>query len=307
MNTLRQCQDFQQLIDASPVFAKLLWQATFAPKDTLTGLSLSDRNPRVIEQLLPFFDWIYHHYFRVTTDGWEHVPQTGKLLMIGSHNGGLAAPDAVMTTYAWFRRFGTERLAYALMEPKIWQIFPGVARLATQVGTIQAHSHIAIKALRQNAALLIYPGGVQDVFRPHSLRHQICFFGNKGFIKLALREEAPIIPIISRGAHDTLIILADLYPHLSQLHRWGMPWFLGIDPGTFPIYLGLPWGLAIGPLPNIPLPVQIHLRVCPPIIFEKYGDDASHDVDYVQSCYLQVCQTMQQALDQLLQETVAGK
>ena len=303
MDIIQQLQALNHFAEVAKVFIEQYLKATFAPANTLTGCSLDDRNPEVIRQLLPFFGWVYRHYFRVKTDGWDHIPKDGKVLLVGSHNGGLAAPDTVMIAYDWFRYFGTERLTYALMEPKMWQVFPGVARLATQVGAIHANSQMAVAALRRNATLLIYPGGVQDVFRPHALRNKVCFFGHKGFIKLALMQEVPIVPLISHGAHDTLIVLADLYPQLSQLHAQGMPWLLGIDPGTFPIYLGLPWGLAIGPLPNIPLPVQLHTRVCPTITFERYGYDAANDRDYVDECYERVCQTMQQALDRLVQET----
>jgi 1-acyl-sn-glycerol-3-phosphate acyltransferase len=302
MDITQRLQAFTQWSEAAQGAVAQYLNATDAPANTLTGLSLDDRDPRVIEQLLPFFDWVYHSYFRVKTDGWEHIPRAGKVLLVGSHNGGLAAPDTIMTTYQWFRTFGTERLAYALMEPKIWQVFPGLARLATQVGTIQAHSHLAIAALERNAALLIYPGGMQDVFRPHAQRNTVCFFGQKGFIKLALMQEAPIVPVISHGAHDTLIVLANVYSQIKQLHEWGMPWPFGMDPGTFPIYLGLPWGLAIGPLPNIPLPVQLHIRICPMITFERYGHEAVHDQDYVDECYENVRRMMQHELDRLVRE-----
>jgi 1-acyl-sn-glycerol-3-phosphate acyltransferase len=251
---------------------------------------------------MPFFGLVYQYYFRVQTDGWEKIPKTGKVLLIGSHNGGLAAPDTVMMTYDWFRQFGTQRLAYALMDRKIWQFLPGLARLATQVGTIQPHPTLARIALRRGAALLIYPGGVKDVFRPYTWRHRIDFQGHRGFIKLALQEEVPIIPFISYGAHSTLIVLADIYPQLRQLHQLGMPWLRGIDPGVFPIYLGLPWGIAFGPLPNLPFPLKLHTRVCPPIFFERYGHSASHEQEYVKQCYYQVTKTMQQELDQLVQE-----
>jgi 1-acyl-sn-glycerol-3-phosphate acyltransferase len=306
MNILQQLQDTADFAQAAQVFGKHYLNAIVAPANRLTGFSLDDRDPAIIEQLMPFFGWFYRHYFRVKTDGWEHIPLDGKVLLVGSHNGGLAAPDTVMMTYDWIRHFGRERLAYALMEPKMWQVFPGVARLAAQVGAVQASSHMALAALRRDAAVLIYPGGVQDVFRPHSLRHQVCFFGEKGFIKLALREAAPIVPLISYGAHDTLFVLADLYPQLHHLHTQGVPWPLNFDPGTFPIYLGLPWGVAIGPLPNIPLPVPLHTRVCAKITFERYGRDAAHDQDYVQACYETVQQTMQQELDKLVAEVAAG-
>ena len=61
-----------------------------------------------------------------------------------------------------------------------------------------------------------------------------------------------------------------------------------LDPEVFPIYIGLPWGLAIGPLPNFPFPVQIHTRVCPPIVFERYGRKAASDRAYVDACYQKV-------------------
>jgi hypothetical protein len=65
-------------------------------------------------------------------------------------------------------------------------------------------------------------------------------------------------------------------------------------------------GLAIGPLPNIPLPVQIHTRICAPIVFERYGRAAASDRDYVDACYEKVCTQMQLELD-LLFQGLSGK
>ncbi|MGB5632350.1 MAG: lysophospholipid acyltransferase family protein [Waterburya sp.] len=298
----QQPQNLVSMIQAAGVLADLYLQASSANANTLTGRSLDDRAPQIIEQLMPFFSWVYQYYFRVQSDGWEHIPKTGKVLLIGSHNGGLAAPDTVMMTYDWFRKFGADRLAYALMEPKIWQVFPGLARLATQVGTIQPRPDLVRAALRKDAAILIYPGGAKDVFRPHSLRNKIYFHGHKGFIKLALQEEVPIIPFISHGAHSTLIVLADIYPQLQQLHQLGLPWWGGIDPTVFPIYLGWPWIVGFGPLPNIPFPLKLHTRVCPAIAFERYGESVARDREYVEQCYRQVCEQMQQELDRLVEE-----
>ena len=132
--------------------------------------------------------------------------------------------------------------------------------------------------------------------------HQIHFSGHKGFIKLALREEVPIVPIISHGAHETLIVLADFYQQVQQLHQWGLSWPTDGGTGVFPIYLGLPWGIGIGPIPNFPLPVQLHTRVCPPIVFRVYSDTASRDRDYVDECYEQVCIHMQAELDELVRK-----
>lgn len=266
------------------------------------GWSLDDRDPETIKSFMPLWEWLYRYYFRVTTDGWHHVPPEGKMLLVGSHNGGLAAPDMFMFMYDWFRRFGAERPTYGLMHPTVWKVVPAIAKLGVQCGAVVAHPKMAIAALQRDATVLVYPGGPQDVFRPHHLRHKICFSGRKGFIKLALRENAPIVPVISTGAHDTLIILADFYEQVRQLHEWGMPWLLGIDPVVFPIYLGLPWIVGIGPLPDIPLPVHIHTRICAPIVFERYGLSAARDRAYVNACYEQVYNQMQLDLDRLVQD-----
>jgi 1-acyl-sn-glycerol-3-phosphate acyltransferase len=270
-------------------------------KQCLDGLSLDQRDPQFIETtLMPIWDWFYHHYFRVTTDGWENVPEAGKVMIVGSHNGGLISPDMFMAIYDWFRHFGTERPAYALTHPNLWELAPFLAEPATKCGSLQATAEMAIKALQKDAALLVYPGGLKDVFRPYSQRNKIRFEGNAEFIKLALRKEVPIVPLISTGAHDTLIVLTDLYDQVRQLHEAGLPWPFGIDPEVFPIYLGLPWGLGIGPLPNIPLPVSMHIRFGQPIRFEHYGEEASKNEDYVLVCYDQVHNQMQQTLDDLV-------
>lgn len=267
------------------------------------GWSLQERNANFIKLLMPIWELLYRYYFRVQTSGWENIPSQDKVLLVGSHNGGISAPDMHMMMYDWFRRFGVERPVYGLMHPKSWQVSPEIGQLAAKVGAIIAHPRMARAALRSGASLLVYPGGPQDLFRLHSQRHQIYFAGRKAFIKLALRENVPIIPVISTGAHDTLIVLSDIYPFAEKIHEMGIPWLFNVDPEVFPVYLGLPWGLSIGPLPNIPFPVTIHTRVCPQIVFEKYGAEAALDKVYVNECYEIVVSKMQYELDMLVKES----
>jgi 1-acyl-sn-glycerol-3-phosphate acyltransferase len=263
------------------------------------GWSLDLRDPRVIKSWMPYWEWFYRYYFKVKSDGWENIPE-GKVLFVGSHNGGLAAPDMIMMMYDWFRHFGTERLIYGLMHPQVWKFNPALAKLAAQTGAVVAHPKMAIAAFAKGASVLVYPGGAQDVFRPYWEKNKINFADRRGFIKLALREEVPIVPAISVGAHDSLIVLADFYDLAKKLNNSGMRWLLDLDPQVFPIYLGLPWGLAIGPLPNFPLPVQITTRICEPIIFERYGKKVAGDRLYVEQCYQQVKRIMQRELDILV-------
>ena len=248
---------------------------------------------------MPLWGWFYDNYFRVETEGWQHIPSQEQVLLVGSHNGGMAAPDMIMSMYDWFNRFGTQRLIYGLMHPRVWNLNRDLARLAEKTGAIAAHPKMAIAALKAKASVLVYPGGSKDVFRLHNQRYKIELAGNQAFIKLALKYQVPIIPIISTGAHDTLFVLADFYEQAKKLHQLGMPWLLDIDPEVFPLYLGLPWGLGLGPLPNIPLPVKIKTRVCPPIVFPKYGKQAAQDRQYVNECYELVLANMQSELNDL--------
>jgi 1-acyl-sn-glycerol-3-phosphate acyltransferase len=269
------------------------------------GWSLDLRNPHFIQAFQPLWGWLYEHYFHVQTEGWEQIPD-GQVMFVGSHNGGLAAPDMFMMLYDWFRRFGTDRIVYGLMHPTVWTVYRPLALLAERAGAIAAHPKMALAALDRGASILVYPGGAQDVFRPFSQRNQIHLANRKGFIKIALQRSLPIIPAVSWGAHDTLLVLADIYPFMQQLHKRGMPWPLGIDPEVFPIYLGLPWGLAIGPLPNVPYPRPIATRVGAPIYFDRYGVDAARDRTYVDACYEQVRHQMQQELNTLIAKYGSG-
>ncbi len=269
-----------------------------AGSDRWTGLSLSDRDPQVIQDLLPLFRWFYRHYFRVQTEGWEKIPDE-PVLLVGAHNGGLAAPDLFMTMVDWFDRVGVERQVYGLMNPKMWTAYPGISRLAARAGAVRAHPKMAIAAIKAGASVLVYPGGAKDVFRHHSLRQRIFLNGNMAFIKLAVRENLPIVPIVSMGAHDTFKVVADLYPVARQWHEQGLPWLLGIDPEVIPVYLGWPWGVGIGPIPHIPWPVPMRTRVGAPIRFARTGVQAAKEKDYLWDCYDKVFKQMQLSLDDL--------
>ena len=267
------------------------------------GWSLEDRNPAAIQAILPLYEWFHRHYFQVQSDGWEQVPPQDPVLFVGSHNGGLAAPDMHMAFYEWYRRYGVERPVYGLMHPNVWRVFPGLAQMAAMAGAVQAHPKMAIAALQRGASVLVYPGGGQDAFRPWGLRDRIYFHGRRGFIKLALRQGVPIVPVISWGAHDSLWVLADAYSVAKQLHDLGMPWIFNIDPEVFPIYIGWPWGLAVGPWLNFPWPTPMHLRVLPAIAFDRQGRAAANDAAYVEACYQRVLTTMQQGLDRLIRDS----
>jgi 1-acyl-sn-glycerol-3-phosphate acyltransferase len=257
-------------------------------------------DPQLIQFLTPLWAWAHRHYFQVSSEGWEHVPAQGPVLFIGSHNGGLAAPDMHMAIHEWYQRQGLERPIRGLAHPKLWRVYPLLAHLAAGVGAIPAHPRLARAALARGSSLLIYPGGAEEACRPHRQRDRVDLQGRTGFLRLALEFDLPLLPVVSWGSHDTLLILEDLYPLARALQRRGwLRWPLGIDPEVLPLYLGLPWGLMLGPIPNLPLPAPIRLSIGAPIQLERRGVDASRDRGYVQACSQLVEATMQCQLDQL--------
>ena len=87
----------------------------------------------------------------------------------------------------------------------------------------------------------------------------------------------------------------------SNSIKWGYLGCLGLTPWFFPFiwdYLGD--SAFFRPLPNIPLPIPIYTRVCPQIVFERYGKEAASDRTYVNECYELVKSKMQQELDTLI-------
>jgi 1-acyl-sn-glycerol-3-phosphate acyltransferase len=112
---------------------------------------------------------------------------------------------------------------------------------------------------------------------------------------LALRERVPIIPVVTVGSHEMLIILSDG----QWLARWFPPakW---LRAKAWPISLTLPWGLtAIPPLFYIPRRVRFFQEVLEPIRFENDGPEAAEDPDWVENCHRRVLDTMQAGMDRL--------
>lgn len=266
------------------------------------GWSFDKRDTAFIKSVMPLWSWTYHNYFHVETSGWHNIPAE-KVLFVGSHNGGLASPDLGMFLYEWFSRFGTERPLFGLMHREMWRNSPAASAIVEKIGAIEAHPKVAIEAFRHGASVLVYPGGGIDAFRPFYQWKEINFANRRAFIKLALREKVPIVPIISVGAHHTFYVLADFAPLLQALIKKGMPWPL-MDPEVLPISLGFPQGISIGPSPNIPLPRKIYLRMGKPIYLVKPGDEQTHySNQFVEECYHHVFNSMQRDLDQLISES----
>lgn len=264
------------------------------------GWSLEKRDTDFILSMMPTFGWLYENYFKVETSGWSNIP-SGKMLMVGSHNGGLGSPDLPMMYFDWVKRYGVDRELFGLMHPAMWEALPAAAIPSEKFGAVLAHPKVAASAFERNASVLVFPGGAEDVYRPFHLWDKINFAGRRGFIKLAIKEGVPIVPFLSVGSHHTLYVLADLGPLLKQLVKMGMPWKSKFQPEVFPITWSLPWGFTAGPVPNIPMPRKIYTHIGKPIyLTEKADPEAAADKLFIEQCYQQVLTSMQDDLDKLI-------
>ncbi|HSQ67870.1 MAG TPA: lysophospholipid acyltransferase family protein [Polyangiaceae bacterium] len=253
------------------------------------------RDPRVIRTYLPWLDLLFRHYHHATVEGLEHVPE-GPALAVGNHNGGLMSPDMFALMVAWWRRFGIDSPAYGLMHDMPFRL-PVVGELMPRLGAVRARPANAVELLRRGSKVLVYPGGDIDAFRPWSRRHEIVFGRRRGFVRVALRTGAPIVPVVSAGAHDAFRILTD---GRGLVTRLGLKRIARVE--VFPVTLCLPWGVSFGATFYWPLPVRIRVRVLPPMRWPELGPEAAEDETVVWRCREQVRAAMQAALDDLARE-----
>ncbi len=144
---------------------------------------------------------------------------------------------------------------------------PGLGQLR-KFGTVAASPQNADKALESGAALLVYPGGDYEVHRPSWQGNRVDFGGRKGFIRLAIDEDVPIVPVVSIGGQETALFLSR-GEGVAKLLRLDTLFRLKV----LPISLALPWGLNLGDmLGHIPLPAKITIETLPAInLREEFG------------------------------------
>ncbi len=253
---------------------------------------LDERDPDYIRDSLPRLWLLATIWFRAEVRGLGNIPEDGPVLLVGNHTGGNVAPETGIFTLAFNTYFGVERGFYQLAHNLVLSM-PGLGFLR-KFGTVAASPKNAEKALRSGAAVLVFPGGDYEVHRPSWQRHTVDFNRRKGFIRLALEHDVPIVPVVTIGGQETALFLS---------RGEGLARALRIDKTlrlkVLPISLALPWGINVGDmLGHIPLPAKVVIETLPPInLREEFGDDP--DLDEV---YDHVIRLMQETLDALAAE-----
>jgi 1-acyl-sn-glycerol-3-phosphate acyltransferase len=256
----------------------------------LAGDDPDDWDPEYIRETLPTLRALGRLYHRAEVRGLERIPD-GPALLVGNHSGGTMIVDTFVFALEFYARFGPDRRFHQLAHDIAARLpFTGLRRY----GVLSASHENARKAFALGAPVLVYPGGDYETFRPTTHSARIEFGGRKGWVKLALEEGVPVVPLVSIGGQETALFVTrgERAARLTGLDRLARIKVL-------PVSLGPPFGVNVLDLPGrVPLPAKLTLEILDPIdLRAQFGADADHD-----EVYDQVTSTMQDRLTDLAEE-----
>lgn len=251
------------------------------------------RDPSFLRSVRPLLE-TYASWFRPDVNGLDRLPDRGPFLVVGNHSGGQMSPDLPVLLTAWWRERGEEEPVYALVH-SLFMGIPGVGSTLARGGGLVAEAEASEAILAQGGIVIVYPGGDHDVYRPWGERNTIDFDGRMGWIRLALRQQVPVAPVVSIGGQETLVVLT---------RGEGLARRLGLDRmfrvKVLPLIMGPPFGVVPGGIPTFPLPSKITVEVLDPFDWtDRHGPDAAEDPEVLAACYEEVTTAMQAKLDEL--------
>ncbi len=214
------------------------------------------------ESVAPFFRALYRRWWRVETAGIERVPDSGRVLLVGNHAGGLFAYDGAMVKLALLDEHPAGRVARPLIDDFVYRM-PFLGDFMTRCGGVRASTQNAQRLLRREQAVLVFPEGTKGIGKPYRDRYRLARFGRGGFVRVALRTSAPVVPVAIVGAEEIHPILGKWEWLARQI---GLPYF--------PLTPTFPW---LGLAGLIPLPSKWRIEFGEPIDWSEHGPEAARD------------------------------
>jgi 1-acyl-sn-glycerol-3-phosphate acyltransferase len=214
---------------------------------------------------------IVRKYFRVEVEGLENVPKHGAAIIASNHSG-FAGFDALLIAH--ILNNDLKRIPRVLTH-HFWFLSKTTAIPAQKMGFTDATLDNGISALKKNNLVVIFPEGEQGNFKPSSQMYQLQEF-KRGFIRMALSTQAPIVPTLVIGAEESNI-------NLSKL--------------KFTKFLK---GIVLPlPLNVIPLPVKWKVKFLPPI-YLPYSAKSLDDRELL----MEIAEDIQEQMQDQLREEV---
>jgi 1-acyl-sn-glycerol-3-phosphate acyltransferase len=199
---------------------------------------------------------IFKHYFSVKVRGAENVPARGRGMLVGNHSGGVAI-DGMMVICSMFFSKEPPRLAQGMVE-KFMNRVPFMSLLSNKTGQFTGLPEHAVRLLEDDRLLMVFPEGMKGTAKLYKERYSLVRFGT-GFMRLAMRTRAPIIPFAFLGGGAAI---PSIYNWVSLGRLVGAPYV--------PI---TPYGLPI------PLPVKLEVEYGEPMVFEGTGAEGDDVID----------------------------
>jgi 1-acyl-sn-glycerol-3-phosphate acyltransferase len=266
---------------------EFLWQRwrKLAMRDRSDVVDEFGRDPNVAARVDPLLEFLYKTYFRVETRGLGHIPDEGRALIVANHSGTLPY-DGAMIMHAVKQEHRARRAVRPLVEDFVFH-FPYLGTLMNRIGGVRACPENAERLLVQDQLVAVFPEGIKGIGKLYRERYQLQRFGRGGFVKLALKCDAPIIPTAVVGAEE-------IHPMVGKVtwlaKSFGIP-YVPVTP-TFPF---------LGPIGLVPLPTKWFIAFGEPLYFNaEYGADGANDRILVNKLAEQVRVRIQEMIDGLL-------
>lgn len=205
-----------------------------------------------------WFAFLRNFYWRIESEGMENIPAAGKGLYVSNHRGFMPL-DAVMHLSLMFTQ--RHRVPRFLIIHSLLRT-PFLSNFLTKLGGVVASQENAARLFDQGEIVGLFPEGIRGTFSPYKTTYRLRNFSKSGFARMAVENQAPIIP-------SAVIGHAEIFPIIGR-----------IDSSLVVKELGWPY-LPIAPmfpLAPIPLPSKWHVRVLQPIPLQGLSPaDAEND------------------------------
>jgi 1-acyl-sn-glycerol-3-phosphate acyltransferase len=238
-------------------------------------------DPVFEKSLAPALDFMYDRYWRIHAEGLENVPVGGGCLVVANH-APVAGFDGLMLRWAVSSRRG--RPCRWLMEDELYYA-PYIGQFCQRLGGVRASRENAVKLLEKGVAVVTFPEGNRGIRRLYRDRYELERFGRGGFVRIAIRQRVPVVPVAIVGPEESAALLARINVASRSL---SMP-FIPITP-TFPL---------LGPLGVLPLPRRWVMRFGAPVTFDEKSE-AAEDQALVSRLGNEVRSQIQGMLDDML-------
>jgi 1-acyl-sn-glycerol-3-phosphate acyltransferase len=238
-------------------------------------------DPAYESKVRPVAEFLYRRYFRVKTTGIENLPQSGRCIIVANHSGTLPLDGLMLRTALHLESGGSRELRWLAEDFLFYLPFAGV--FMNRVGAVRACQENAERLLEKEHMVAVFPEGVQGIKKLYKERYRLQRFGRGGYIRLALRMRAPIVPCSIVGAEETNPLLYRV-EYLAGLV--GLP-YIPVTP-TFPF---------LGPLGLLPAPSRWRITFGEPVSLDHHGPEAADDHVLVGRLSDRVRGTIQSMLD----------